>query len=97
MMMMIMMMMMMMMIIVIAFYTFCPDFDGGGKSIKGAGVGVGTGGERCRLAGTAVAVQSRGPGITHHEVIYLQLGTAGQARLMHMRVAVCLHMQTMQA
>ena len=49
-------------------------------SIKGAGVGVGTVGERCRCR----TVQSRGPGNTYRDVTYLQLGS------MHIRVAVSL-------
>ena len=40
---------------------------------------------------TQVAVQNRGPGNTHREGTYLQLGSPA----MRMHVAVCLHMQTM--
>ena len=42
------------------------------------------------MSKTQVAVQSRGPGNTHREGTYLQLGSP----TMRMRVAVCLHMQT---
>ena len=43
------------------------------------------------MSKTQVAVQSRGPGNTHREGTYLQLGSPA---ICVMRVAVCLHMQT---
>ena len=42
------------------------------------------------MSETQVAVQSRGPGNTHREGTYHQLGSPA----MRMRVSVCLHMQT---